>query len=101
MGMVAPPRVLPEGVPADAEPITEDQLERLPDYAQALISQFMELKQLGTPIHHTSREELERVRAAFFAAQPAAPVAVKEVTPASNSTACEEEEDGTDMHVEA
>lgn len=105
MGMALPPRVLPEGVPADAEPVSEDQLERLPEYAQHLIQQFMELQKINAPIHRTTREELELTRAAFFAGQLQPPAAKPEevleaVGVAPNNSACEEEEDGTDMHVD-
>lgn len=105
MGMAAPPRILPEGVPEDAEPVTEDQLERLPEYAQHLIQQFMELQKIGAPIHRTTREELELTRAAFFAGHLQPPTAKPEevleaVSVAPNNSACEEEEDGTDMRVD-
>jgi hypothetical protein len=95
MGAAPPPRVLPEGAPADAVPVTEDQLERLPEYAQHLIHQFMEQQKIGAPMHRTTREELEHIRASFFAAAPAALPA--ETTPTSNSTAHAEEEKGMDF----
>lgn len=104
MGMAPPPRVLPEGVPADAEPVTEDQIERLPDYAQQILEQYMH----GMSLTTTSREELERLRAAFFASAPVIPPATAESgaracgekTLASNSTACEDEVDEESMRVE-
>lgn len=107
MGMAPPPRVLPEGVPADAEPVTEEQIQRLPEYAQYLIEQSMELAKSGILARTTTREELERLRAAFFAATPFASIAAEpaqreigEMTPASNSTACEDDADVESMRIE-
>ena len=84
MNCAPPPRVLPEGVPTDAEPISEDQIERLPDYVQQLLQESMN----GNIPHVTTREDLERIRAAFFS--PAAAEARVEVAipPISNSMEC-------------
>lgn len=75
---------LPPGVPADAEPITEDQLERLPDYVQQLIGSSMENK-----LPATTAEELVAARAAFFSmVRPTVPppVELDGAAAASNST---------------
>jgi hypothetical protein len=57
--------VLPEGVPPDAEPITEDQLERLPEYVQRIITDFMSHR-----VPKTTRAELDAVRAMYFHSAP-------------------------------
>ncbi len=81
MGMSLAPRVLPEGVPADAEPVTEDQIERLPDCVQQILNNYM----AGLPVTTTSPEELERICTAFFAAPPTPAIAI-DTTSTSNST---------------
>lgn len=92
---------LPAGVPNDAEPVTDEQLERLPDYVQSMIQEFMN----GAITPSTSREELERVRAAFFAAAPRAIEAPREegaaaAAPTSNSMICEEGVDEESMRID-
>lgn len=85
------PRILPPGVPADAEPVTEEQLERLPDYVQHIIADSM--NGMTAP---TTHEELLCIRDAFF---NAAPAAIDEAKAAgkdaecvsSNSMECEDE----------
>jgi len=100
MGQVAV-RVLPPGVPEDAEPITEDQLERLPEYVQTTIQDFVEGKMASS----TTREELERVRAAFFAAAPQAVAAAPQdgaaaAASSSNSMICEDNVDEESMRID-
>lgn len=95
MGQVVP-RALPAGAPADADPITEDQIERLPEYVQTAIQDFMDGKMAAA----TSREDLERLRAAFFAAAPPAREAEAAAASTSNSMNCEEGVDEESMRID-
>lgn len=93
MGEGPAPRVLPEGVPSDAEPITEYQLERLPEYVQELIAKSMEgILEKGSP------GDLAAAQRAFFEGiRPAVEVLTAF---ASNSTDCKIENVDESMEAE-
>jgi len=50
-----------EEVPADAEPISEEQFERLPGYVHEYMA-----KSLAGEIPHTSKDELAEIHANYF-----------------------------------
>jgi hypothetical protein len=85
MGTAPPARILPAGVPNDAEPITEDQMERLPDYVQYLISEYMKVEREP----RTTPEELLQIREAYFAGAAAQASTSAAAEFSSNSTECQ------------